>query len=144
MAPTTLVVNAAHDPEAGVWFVESSDLPGLNVEVPTLDALVEVVADLAPDLIETNLPGASEPIHISVQHVVTPRTADAAWRGGNLYPTLARLLRAKGCASVRQGKGSHEIWFSPLTNRRFTVPRNTTKTHTANQVLKDAGLPKAF
>jgi len=46
-------------PEAGVWFVESSDLPGLNVEAPTLDGLIEVVADLAPDLIETNLPDAS-------------------------------------------------------------------------------------
>jgi predicted RNA binding protein YcfA (HicA-like mRNA interferase family) len=45
---------------------------------------------------------------------------------------------------VRQGKGSHEIWFSAVTSRRFTVPRNTVKPHPANAILKDAGLPKAF
>jgi hypothetical protein len=45
---------------------------------------------------------------------------------------------------VRQGKGSREIWFSPITNRTFCVPRSTTKVRTANSVLKDAGLPKKF
>lgn len=45
---------------------------------------------------------------------------------------------------VREGKGSREIWHSPVSKRRFTVPRNTVKVHTANYVLKDAGLPKAF
>ncbi|HVZ12834.1 MAG TPA: type II toxin-antitoxin system HicA family toxin [Bauldia sp.] len=64
--------------------------------------------------------------------------------GSNLYPDLVRLLRRAGCTLVRQGKGSHEIWFSPLTKRTFSIPRNTQKTHTANNVLKDAGLPKAF
>jgi len=64
--------------------------------------------------------------------------------GSNLYPALVRLLEEAGCSFVRQGKGSHEIWFSPITNRRFTVPKNTVIIHTANGVLKDAGLPKAF
>ncbi|KAB2876732.1 MAG: type II toxin-antitoxin system HicA family toxin [Pseudorhodoplanes sp.] len=64
--------------------------------------------------------------------------------GANLYPRLVRLLLDAGCTLVRQGKGSHEIWFSPISIRRFTVPRSTVKRHTANQVLKDAGLPKAF
>ena len=48
------------------------------------------------------------------------------------------------CGRVQQGKGSHEIWYSPITNRRFSVPRNTTMAHTANGILKDAGLEKAF
>ena len=64
--------------------------------------------------------------------------------GSNLYPALIRLLRQGGCSFVRQAKGSHEIWHSPVTNRNFTVPRNTVITHTANAVLKDAGLSKAF
>ena len=51
--------------------------------------------------------------------------------GSNLYPELVRL-------------GSHEIWYSPISERRFGVPRNTVIVHTANAVLKDAGLPKAF
>ena len=64
--------------------------------------------------------------------------------GSNLYPDLVRLLKKADCHVVRQGKGSHEIWFSPLSNRTFTVPRNTQKPHTANAVLKDAGLTKEF
>jgi predicted RNA binding protein YcfA (HicA-like mRNA interferase family) len=64
--------------------------------------------------------------------------------GGNLYPELARLLREAGCVFIRQAKGSHEIWFSPLTNQNLTVARNTVKRHTANKALKDTGLPKAF
>ncbi|MQT11123.1 type II toxin-antitoxin system HicA family toxin [Segnochrobactrum spirostomi] len=64
--------------------------------------------------------------------------------GGNLYPELSALLRAAGCYVVRQGKGSHEIWYSPVSQMKLTVPRDTTKRHTANAVLKAAGLPKRF
>jgi len=64
--------------------------------------------------------------------------------GGNLYPELVRLLREAGCEFVRSGKGSHELWFCPRTNQRVTIPRNTVNRHTANGILKEAGLPKAF
>ena len=57
---------------------------------------------------------------------------------------LRELLRAAGCTLVRQGKGSHEIWYSPVSNRNVTVPRATQSRHTANEVLKHAGLEKAF
>jgi hypothetical protein len=42
----------------------------------------------------------------------------------SLYRQLARLLRDGGCRFVRQAKGSHEIWFSPITRRHFAVPSN--------------------
>jgi len=45
---------------------------------------------------------------------------------------------------IRRGKGDHEIWKSPLTVRPFTVGRGIASRHTANAVLKQAGLPKAF
>ena len=64
--------------------------------------------------------------------------------GSNLYPELVRLLEEAGCQFVRQGKGSHEIWYSPITDARFTVPRNTVIRHTANAVLKQAGIAKQF
>lgn len=57
---------------------------------------------------------------------------------------LRELLRATGCALVRQGKGSHEIWFSPITRRNFPVPVGIASRHTANAILRQAGLPKAF
>jgi predicted RNA binding protein YcfA (HicA-like mRNA interferase family) len=63
--------------------------------------------------------------------------------GKNLYPKLERLLTAAGCEFIRQGAGSHEIWRSP-DGQKFTVPRDTVNRHTANGILKDAGLPKAF
>ena len=57
---------------------------------------------------------------------------------------LKRILREAGCYLVRQGKGDHEIWYSPLTDTNFPVDGNIKSRHTANKTLKDAGLPKAF
>jgi hypothetical protein len=56
---------------------------------------------------------------------------------------LRDLLRAAGCMLVRQGKGSHEIWHSPITKRNFPVPGHSEPPH-ANAILRQAGLPKAF
>jgi hypothetical protein len=55
-----------------------------------------------------------------------------------------RLLDATGCRYVRSGKGSDQIWHSPITQRNFAVPIGIVSRHTANGVLKDAGLPKSF
>lgn len=57
---------------------------------------------------------------------------------------LRHLLRQAGCTLVRQGKGSHEIWHSPITDRNFAVPVGIPSRHTANAILRQAGLPKAF
>jgi hypothetical protein len=57
---------------------------------------------------------------------------------------LRDLLRAAGCSFVRQGKGSHEIWYSPITKRNFPVAVGIASRHTANAVLRQSGLPKAF
>ncbi|MEA2938321.1 MAG: hypothetical protein QOC56_1825 [Alphaproteobacteria bacterium] len=62
----------------------------------------------------------------------------------DLYRDLAAILRANGCHLVRTGKGTHEIWYSPVSRRHVTVPRSTKSRHPANDVLKQAGLPKAF
>ena len=53
-------------------------------------------------------------------------------------------LTAAGCRFVRQGRGDHEIWESPLNGTRFTVDGDIKSRHTANGTLKDAGLPKQF
>lgn len=59
-------------------------------------------------------------------------------------PTLKRLLLAAGCVFVRAGKGDHEIWRSPITEVHFVVDNKILSRHTANAVLKQAGLPKRF
>ena len=63
---------------------------------------------------------------------------------GGFGPELKRLLAAAGCTFDRPGKGDHEIWYSPITQRRFTVDHRILSRHTANGILKQAGLPKAF
>ena len=59
-------------------------------------------------------------------------------------PELKRMLRDAGCTFDRPGKGDHEIWYSPITRRKFVVDANIKSRHTANAVLKQAGLPKHF
>ncbi|MCC7346923.1 MAG: type II toxin-antitoxin system HicA family toxin [Variibacter sp.] len=62
----------------------------------------------------------------------------------DFYRELIAILRAHGCRLVRAGKGSHEIWFSPISEKHVTVPRSTKSRRTANEVLKQAGIPKSF
>ncbi|OIP06773.1 MAG: hypothetical protein AUK53_12015 [Betaproteobacteria bacterium CG2_30_59_46] len=57
---------------------------------------------------------------------------------------LKELLRNAGCYFDRHGKGDHDIWFSPATGIRFPVDSKIKSRHTANAVLKQAGLPKQF
>ena len=59
-------------------------------------------------------------------------------------PQLKQLLLNAGCYYQRHGKGDHEIWYSPLTNKNFVVDSCIKSRHTANAVLKQAGLPKIF
>ncbi|MGE0410197.1 MAG: type II toxin-antitoxin system HicA family toxin [Amphiplicatus sp.] len=64
--------------------------------------------------------------------------------GSKYYAELADLLKQAGCRFVRSGKGDHEIWHSPITDKNFPVDRGCKRRHTANATLKTAGLPKAF
>ena len=54
------------------------------------------------------------------------------------------ILSENGCTFIRQGKGDHEIWQSPITGRRFPVPIGIVSRYTANGILVQAGLPRAF
>ncbi len=57
---------------------------------------------------------------------------------------LIKMLREAGCNFVRNGKGDHQIWWSPISNRNFTLDAGITSRNMANVVLKQAGLPKKF
>ena len=50
-------------------------------------------------------------------------------------PELKKMLAAAGCYLERQGKGDHEIWYSPITERRFGW--------TGRQLHKDSDRVKA-
>ncbi len=57
---------------------------------------------------------------------------------------LIKLLREAGCTYARPGKGDHQIWHSPINDLHFVVDSKIKSRHTANAVLKQAGLNKAF
>jgi predicted RNA binding protein YcfA (HicA-like mRNA interferase family) len=52
---------------------------------------------------------------------------------------LKELLLKHGCKLFRSGKGSHEIWLCP-NGVSVTVNHNCKSRHTANSILKDAGI----
>jgi len=57
---------------------------------------------------------------------------------------LKAILKQNGCAFFRQGRGDHEIWQSPINGKKFTVDGKILSRHTANGILKQAGIDKAF
>jgi hypothetical protein len=57
---------------------------------------------------------------------------------------LKALLKTAGCQFERPGKGDHDIWYSPISGLRFPIDSKIKSRHTANAVLKQAGLPKQF
>jgi len=57
---------------------------------------------------------------------------------------IKRILLDNDCRFVRHGKGDHEIWHSPITNRNFALDMGTKKRFTANAILKQAGLKGHF
>lgn len=61
----------------------------------------------------------------------------------DFYPELTALLFAAGWRRAENAKGSHEKWRHPHKSYVITVPRSKSR-HTANTILKQAGLPKAF
>ncbi len=57
---------------------------------------------------------------------------------------VRQILNDNGCSFVRHGKGDHEIWYSPIVGKNFPVDSKIKSRHTANSVLKQAGIGKAF
>ena len=54
------------------------------------------------------------------------------------YKLVVKELRRLGFEYQRNSKGSHERWIS-AAGRLIIVPRNLSKRHTANGILRDAG-----
>ena len=60
--------------------------------------------------------------------------------GASYGRELKRTLLANGCHFVRHGKGDHEIWYSPISDRIFTVDAGGKKKYTVEATLKQAGI----
>lgn len=55
------------------------------------------------------------------------------------YRRLKELLEANGWWFHRMGKGSHEIWTN-ASGQKLPLPFNCNVRHTANGILRDAGI----
>lgn len=54
------------------------------------------------------------------------------------------VLEENGCVFVRRGKGDHDIWHSPITNKNFPVDTRIKSRHMANTIMKQSGVDFHF
>ena len=57
---------------------------------------------------------------------------------------VRKILKENGCCFVRHGKGDHDIWYSPITGKNVAVDSKIKSRHTANEILKQVGIPYKF
>jgi hypothetical protein len=57
---------------------------------------------------------------------------------------VRKKLAEYGCSFLRRGKGDHDMWYSPITRRSFPVDGEIKSRHTANVILKQAGIEYHF
>jgi hypothetical protein len=60
------------------------------------------------------------------------------------YAQITAALRDAGFEYKRQAKGDHEVWYNAKLNKSVIVDRGSLSRHTANGVMKQAGLTKRF
>ena len=137
-----LLIKAFWDEEAEVWVATSQDIPGLVAEASTQEELTSKLQNIIPELLELNNV-QYRPIHLVTEQNLHVEVANVAQTKG-FTKQLKKTLTDNGCYFVRNGKGDHQIWFSPISNINFTVDSNIKSRHTANEVLKQAGLEKKF
>jgi len=53
-------------------------------------------------------------------------------------------LSQNGCYLMRHGRGDHDVWFSPITKLPITVDHKIVSRHTANGIMKRAGIKWHF
>jgi len=57
---------------------------------------------------------------------------------------VREILTLHGCTFIRHGRGDHDIWSSPLNGRHITVDGEIKSRHTANAIMKQAGIEHHF
>ena len=62
----------------------------------------------------------------------------------NFNREILKLVKENRCTFVRHRKRDHDIWFSPITNRPFTIDGNIRSKELANAVMKQSGIDHHF
>jgi predicted RNase H-like HicB family nuclease len=69
-----IVVKAAYDADAAVWFVESCDLEGVNAEAPSLEELLRKLPGVVLDLLEAEGLDGAEAFEVPIELVAHAST----------------------------------------------------------------------
>jgi len=48
---------------------------------------------------------------------------------------VRKIMLQNGCTFVRRGKGDHDIWYSPITNRNITVDTKIKSRQIADSII---------
>jgi predicted RNase H-like HicB family nuclease len=62
----TYTVLCAWDPEAGVWYVSKSNVPGLATESATVEAMTRKLRSLIPELLSLNEGGTAVDVPVEL------------------------------------------------------------------------------
>ena len=57
---------------------------------------------------------------------------------------VREILARSSCTFVRRGKRDHDIWYSPISGKYFTVDGKIKSRHTANAIMKQSGISHRF
>lgn len=57
---------------------------------------------------------------------------------------IRKILSDNMCYFIRHGKGDHDIWYCPVSQHSIVVPVKIKSRHTANSILKEAGINYKF
>jgi predicted RNase H-like HicB family nuclease len=74
MVSRLIVVKAAYDAEAAVWFVESSDLAGVNAEARSIEELLDKLPGVILDLLEEEGPIEDGDLDVPIELVAHAST----------------------------------------------------------------------
>lgn len=69
-----LKINAEWDSDAGVWVATSEDVDGLAIEASTIDALIERLKIVIPELMEANHKSIDENVPFMLDGFFAHRT----------------------------------------------------------------------
>jgi len=67
-------IHVEWDAEAGVWYVEDSNVPGLVGEADSLEAMMTLLRTRVPEMLEENACPADD--DVPIRRVMTSRLAD--------------------------------------------------------------------
>jgi hypothetical protein len=140
--PVIFTISASWDDEASVWSGHCDDIPAA-ANAPTLDELLAKISAMTLDLLPDNHPGiAPSDLFLQSRRCAKLNLPRRKWRRSLTDRCAICCVPPAARWSARQGQPRDLA--QPHHQAKFAVPVGIPSRHTANAILRQAGLPKAF